>query len=625
MRILRLRRPTTFLTATVFEELFSEQLGAVSRIDPVRADVWWRDVLGPPEAALDLGPASTRLPAALAGADFFAPDYEASLLAPLFLLLRNRAAVATRLLLVAHSPATAVFEWAMMGRLLAPGDLIVAPSRSAAELIAFLSADVAPFVTVIPHPMLPLGPPSAVRTRSRVVSLGRIHPGKLLHRQIEALAILRQRRELPLMEIAGEPSDVRGDVYRRSLTVKVSRLGLGEHVRFVGAIRGREAKAAFLAHADALVNLSATVEESFGKAPIEALGLGVPVLATRWDGLPETVGDGGVLLPMDVGGPGVPADVSAASIATGLAQLLDAPPTPASCRAQAARCDPARIVPAYRSALERAARESRSAAFPQPPDPVQPAVPAGGLLSEVAPLTSLTWSHTLSSYVEICATARRAWDGAASEPSSAERLRAQLLNATRWPIERFMATPLPSDESERAALSNTTQLPARLAGLAELAANADRSELEGGLAVLEAEGQGGAGLQVLRAEAAGLAGRWEEAFDHAARGIDLFADHEVTAFRLRQLARVARAGGWPERALPSIASWLEHFPDSPDSGTVWLDRCVNATEAGAAHAGDANVALARARALLGDLPVLDKIGRRLSAFRAAAELGAAVE
>ncbi len=107
------------------------------------------------------------------------------------------------------------------------------------------------------------------------------------------------------------------------------------------------------------VNLSVTIEESFGKAPIEALGSGIPVLATRWDGLPETVGECGVLLPSSAR-PGVSADIAAESVADGLQRLLDGPPSAAACRRQAGRFAPSACCPG----IARLSRPRRSPEVP---------------------------------------------------------------------------------------------------------------------------------------------------------------------------------------------------------------------------------------------------------------------
>ncbi len=116
-----------------------------------------------------------------------------------------------------------------------------------------------------------------------------------------------------------------------------------------------------------------------------------------------------------------------------------------------------------------------------------------------------------------------------------------------------------------------------------------------------------------------MAGDLDLAFDRAGRLLDLTSDDSATVFRLRQVARIARAAGAPERALPSLAEWLDRFPDSPDSGQLWLDRCLNASSSGnGVHASEAVTALGQARVLLGDSPLLERVERLVVCAQATA-------
>jgi hypothetical protein len=229
---------------------------------------------------------------------------------------------------------------------------------------------------------------------------------------------------------------------------------------------------------------------------------------------------------------------------------------------------------------------------------------------------------------------RRAWDGLpTSAPDTGSQLRTVLLNGTRWAVERFLAgIPSTVDPASRArarvgqtddfvaclaqAAAHDATLPSRLACLATVSAAGRRGALVFGLDQLEREGHHSPGMHFLQAEAACLAGHWDAAFSRGLQDLDLTKDDEVTAFRLRQLARIARSCGQPERALPWLARWLDRFPDSPDSGAVWLDRCLNASQAGGHHLTEAGVALDRASDLLGASAVVDKV-RRLTAAQAA--------
>jgi glycosyltransferase involved in cell wall biosynthesis len=634
MVILRLSRPTALLTASVFEEMFTAHIGSCFDVRRAPTGDFCRALLGAPGAPWSLDRAAERLRGVLDGVDFFSPDYEATLLAPLFLAARNRARAHTRLLVIAHSPGAWPLEWAVLAPLLGPGDTIVAPSRNAADLITFLDSRLRPFVSVVPHPMAPLPPerPESAATGERVVSLGRLHPSKLLHRQIEAVHLLHRRGHPALrLEIAGPAETPSSRVYLASLQEKVRRLRLTDHVRFVGAVHGREAKARFLGGARALLNLSVSLEESFGKSPIEALGLGVPVLGTRWNGLPETIGDGGRLVPVG-GGPHGPADVDAEAVAAELERLLDAPPSPETCRRQAERFAPAVILPRYDAVLEAAREVATRSASPDPPADTAPAASGTGLLVAAAPLTTMTWADLFAAYLESCRSLQQSCEGGNADGS--DPLRAILLQGTRSPVERFLggrpetpASTVPTTvagdllDHAAAAACGPAALSTRIACLTSLWRAGRVGELRRGLERLEGEGRRTPAVLALRAEEALLSGDRTTALERAGQGLEPEDDDEVTAFRLRRLASLARTAGCPERALPRLSTWLARFPDSPDSGPLWLDLAVNAVQVGAAHATEARFALSRARALLGDVPLLDKVENLLRAGDAAGEHG----
>lgn len=638
IEILRLARHADLITAEVFEELFTREFGREFAVRSLPLVPWCRSVLGPPASEWGPARAAQRFAAATRNAHFLCPNWEAIVLAPLLIALRNRGRAPIRLLLIAHAPGAYAFEWALLRPLLRPGDLIVAPSDSAKATIECLCRDLAPWIRVIPHPMAPLPAPD-VRTEcdARLVSLGRITAGKLLHRQIDAIDVLRSRRRpLPVMDIAGAIEDASRpgrQPYARALTERIHRLHLDDRVRLVGPIRGSAAKAQFLSGASLLLNLSVTAEESFGKAPVEALGLGVPVVGTRWDGLPETIGSGGALVPVTVADR-VPVDVSAEAIADAIEQLLTAPPSRDACAEQAARFAPAVILPRYRTALEEAIDADRAAPHGTAlPSADEPAAAAEGLLSLIPPLTRMSWTELFDHYVETCPSVRASWEGATSTVlSTGDRLRGLIMVSTRRPIERFLAggTPAPIvgnglkavpyvleavpssrdfNELLAAGAAAPGPLGARLACLGEVRSAGRLDLLTRGVQQLEREGVRSAGLAFLRAEARCLAGEFEAAFDVCHENLDLQADSDITANALRQLARIARAWQRPLRALPMLVEWLDRFPDAPDAGPVWLDRSVNALKAAdatPADLDDARVAIERARALLGDLPVVEK-------------------
>ncbi|MDB4949484.1 MAG: mfpsA [Gemmatimonadetes bacterium] len=649
IRILRLRGGTELLTAQSFEQLFERHLGGEFAVRPALLAPWLERVLGPAAAPLPLAEAAERFREAAADVEFFCPDWEAIPLAALLLALRNLSGSPARMLFIAHAAGAYAAEWAMMRPLLGPGDVVVTPSESARRTVELMVPALAPWLHVIHHPMQPLARVAAPATqpdgrpaRPRIVSLGRVSPRKLVHRQVEAMEVLRRRgRVLPRMEIAGalddDPAWDGPHPYGRGLAAKIRRLGLGEHVRLVGPIRGDEAKAAFLSGAALLVNLSVTLEESFPKTPVEALGVGVPVLGTSWNGLRDTVGDCGVLLPLSLVGGGVGLlDVSAESVADGIERLLDDPPSPEACMAWVERFRPEVSLPRYRAALAGALDALAAAGHaPRPlPGPEEGAAPAAGLLSRAAPLTHYGWTELFGVYAEGMA-ARRV--GARVAPGAWERLGAILTCAVQPMLERFFAglpdpavtgaeapaAPAPSwsgSEFDRllAAGSHPGLTGGRVACLAEMVGFGRVDLLSEGLDRLEAEGRGGTPVDFMRVEALNRSGRHEDAFALCTARLAFSPATEYEAHRVRQAAAVARRWGRPALALPWLAEWLERFPDAQESGPTWLDLAVTAARVEGGPADGAEAALERARALLGDIPAVRKTAQMLGRRAAAA-------
>jgi D-inositol-3-phosphate glycosyltransferase len=124
---------------------------------------------------------------------------------------------------------------------------------------------------------------------------GRLEPLKGAQILLDAAARLRIDDEFAdlCVVIAGDDSgdgapDDRGGE-RRRLERHAARIGLGDHVRFVGAVP-HEQLADYYAMADVCVVPSLT--ESFGLVALEAQALGTPVVAAAVGGLREIVEDG---------------------------------------------------------------------------------------------------------------------------------------------------------------------------------------------------------------------------------------------------------------------------------------------------------------------------------------------
>jgi hypothetical protein len=226
--------------------------------------------------------------------------------------------------------------------------------------------------------------------------------------------------------------------------------------------------------------------------------------------------------------------------------------------------------------------------------------------------------------------------------------------ALRIPLQRFCAgrstdvpTPTPSAglvrhrpeapghrssgarQDRRARFLDAARAPGLIGGrIASLVVLLHLDCLEavaGVLHEMEAAGERGPAVSELGAEVAARRGDLAAAFALCEASLRRAPAAEAEPQRVRRIARIARQWGQPLRALPWLDGWLARFPDSQESGAVWLECGVTAARAsGAAIEGDADrlieqaaAALGRARALLGDLPSLDKADQLVSHRRAA--------
>lgn len=145
---------------------------------------------------------------------------------------------------------------------------------------------------VIPLGVPPLAQP-AVRTQNpanalRILTVGRLSDQKAQHYLVDACAILA-REGLPFRcDIVGEGPQ------RDFLQERIARHGLADRVRLLGPRFHHEVLALY-AEYDLFVLCS--IAEGMPIVIMEAMRAGLPVVATRISGIPEGVGDGGILVP----------------------------------------------------------------------------------------------------------------------------------------------------------------------------------------------------------------------------------------------------------------------------------------------------------------------------------------
>ncbi len=122
----------------------------------------------------------------------------------------------------------------------------------------------------------------------KVVHISNFRPVKRINDTIKAFDLIAASMPAELLFI-GEGPD------RSTADMLVSRLGLGEKVKFLGP---QSDVSTILKNADLL--LSTSESESFGMTIAEAMACEVPVVATRVGGVPEVIEDGvtGYLVPV---------------------------------------------------------------------------------------------------------------------------------------------------------------------------------------------------------------------------------------------------------------------------------------------------------------------------------------
>ena len=171
---------------------------------------------------------------------------------------------------------------------------IVITERLFAEVQRELAGSLPPAVEIAP---MGVEPESFLRSRAyqpwrggrfKIFTCGRLNPCKGHADLIEAVGVLATRGVDVRLEVAGE-DEQGGRGYHRTLQDMIDKLGLGQHVRLLGAVSEDVVRDGLEnAHVFALASL----EEPLGVAIMEAMAMKLPVLVTRSGGVPELVEDG---------------------------------------------------------------------------------------------------------------------------------------------------------------------------------------------------------------------------------------------------------------------------------------------------------------------------------------------
>ena len=189
-------------------------------------------------------------------------------------------------------------------------------------------------------------PRTAVPPNGYVLFVGTLEPRKNVGTLLDAYERLLARRRPPDLVLAGKATDESGAWLER-----IGRPPLAGHARHIGYVEAADRKALY---EGAAVLVQPSYEEGFGIPVLEAMTIGVPVVAANRGALPEVLGDAGLLFEAE------DADALESALDRMLTDqsLAAASAAKGAVRSQGFRWDRAaeRVIEVYRQAIERRAR-----------------------------------------------------------------------------------------------------------------------------------------------------------------------------------------------------------------------------------------------------------------------------
>jgi glycosyltransferase involved in cell wall biosynthesis len=196
-------------------------------------------------------------------------------------------------------------------------------------------------------------PRSAAPSDGYLLFFGTLEPRKNVGGLLDAYERLvnDDGRALPDLMLAGRATDA-----ARPWLERIARPPLARHVRHVGYVDASQRRELY---AGARMLIQPSFQEGFGMTILEAMSLGVPVVAARRGSLPEVLGDAGPLVNPD----------SPQDIADAVRHLLSDPASAADCsargiaRARTFRWDTTarRLYETYQQAIARRGRRTGAA------------------------------------------------------------------------------------------------------------------------------------------------------------------------------------------------------------------------------------------------------------------------
>lgn len=227
------------------------------------------------------------------------PGFDGDEVLPLLRALKVPTIVVLHTVLAVPSP----MQRAVLERIVARADALVTMTDTARQrLVSGYRVDPGK-VTVIPHGAgSHSSAPRAPHEVPHLLTWGLLGPGKGIEWALRACALLTDLTPAPVYTIAGRTHpkvlEHHGDGYRESLKALAAELGITGSVRWDDVYHDEASLSRLIRSADVVVLPYDSTEQVTSGVLIEAVGAGVPVVATEFPHAVELLADGpGLLVP----------------------------------------------------------------------------------------------------------------------------------------------------------------------------------------------------------------------------------------------------------------------------------------------------------------------------------------